>query len=192
MEAGEAQTGSCMLLLQKRQSKLITPCMITKVFRSLFPELPVEFSSIYSLDESVSRLQARCVGHSTHALSKQLVVGSVNLDRVLLERSIPVVENPFKPRFVGTFKQKDRKVQLVGLFGVKKWISFYNFSVVLFFTFITLLSIIAAVANPTKSWFAPLICLSLCIMHIACIKFFQWLSRSDVSWLSLAITETLS
>ena len=151
---------------------------------------PVEFISLYSLSESLTRLKAATKSWSLFNVSEQAAVGRVSETRVSLRRVIPMMGNSFKPMFVGRFGQANGKVVLTGRFtlgwGVKLFMGYWFGFCAIFVA----LSLLAALRKPDAA-FMPLAGIGMFALGLGMTRLFFWFSRNDPVWLSDVIRTAL-
>jgi len=165
--------------------------MFSSITRFLYGSASVEFSSAYSVDQSVRRLSAATVSSSFKALAKQAAVGTVTESRVSLQRRIPLVHS-FKPYFVGTFRRGDGGVILSGVFRMHRAVQIFMtvwFGFCLLWTVFTAVAVLAIPQNPPL---LPLFGLGMIVFGIALVHLGKWLARNDIAWLSAVISKALA
>jgi hypothetical protein len=156
----------------------------------LYASAPVEFESLFDVDQSVRRL-ADATGRTVFAaVLQQRAVGKVSASRVSLQRVIPFVTNSFKPYFIGEFRVSDHRVVLSGKFTMhwssKLFMSFW-FSFCVFWT----LAVTTAVVIGDAEWWVPFMGVGLMCAGVGLVWLGKWFARNDVAWLSSVIRESL-
>jgi hypothetical protein len=152
----------------------------------------VEFTSDYSLEESVKRLAGIVKKSVFSALTRQELVGKVSSDRVSLQRVIPFFGNSFKPFFIGTFQIKEGKVILSGNFTINRFVKSF---LALWFGFCilwTLIAISTFFGEKPESGLMSFAGLGMLLAGFGIVRFGQWISRGDIAWISKRISEALS
>jgi hypothetical protein len=166
--------------------------MIRWFRRLLYESTPAEFRSAYSLPESVDRLLAATKRSAFSALDETRAVGKVSSESVRLQRVIPMIQNSFKPFFVGSFQVRDGVTVLSGRFGmsifVKVFMTFWLGMVALFAVGFLLANFSSRSSNPAWAAMGPLVMLAAGVALIAAGK---WFARNDVAWLSGIIGHAL-
>jgi hypothetical protein len=163
--------------------------MFRWLWQLLYDSTPVEFRSVYGLEESVERLRAATKRSVFSALSETAAVGKVSEKSVRLQRVIPMVGNSFKPFFLGQFQISNGQVLLIGRFTmlpiVKVFMTFW-------FCFVSLTSVgfLFGSSSPTPVP-AALVPLGMIAGGVAMLVFAKWLARNDVGWLSEVIQGAL-
>jgi len=173
-----------------------------ELFRNLFGNVPVEFRSAFSLEESVSRLRERTSRSLFHSLFRQSAVGRVTADSVRLQRVVPFFGNSFKPIFVGKFLAENGCVILRGRFTT---FSFTKIFMVIWFSFFIAILVLEVlgefgfirfkVVPPQEASLAAISFLFPYIFLVGgalFIKFGWWLSRGDMKYLALVIKAALN
>ena len=90
--------------------------LLSKILHEIFGGIPAQFTSAYSLQESIDRLQSRTKRKSFAGLFEPSTIGRVSAQKVRLQRVVPFVGNSFKPVFRGQFKCEADAVILEGEF----------------------------------------------------------------------------
>jgi hypothetical protein len=154
--------------------------------------IPVEFQSAFGLAESVNRLKGATRRFLFLTIARESAVGSVSAQRVVLRRVIPMLQNSFKPVFVGRFVERDGRVYLAGQFRM-------SWAVRVFMTLwfgmlgLALLFSVAARSLPShSSWVGLLGGIGMATAGVALVTFGKWLSRNDPAWISGVIEGALS
>ncbi|TCV93157.1 hypothetical protein EC912_10517 [Luteibacter rhizovicinus] len=153
---------------------------------------PIKFESAFGMNESVERLKAATSrwGTGLFSVSKERAVGTVTESRVSLYRVIPMVNNSFKPIFVGRFEHDASGVVLVGRFGM-------HWSVKIFLAIwmgICAFGTAASLSSSTSTLNGGVLSLSglgMLAFGIALMWFGAWLSRNDPVWLGDLIGKAL-
>ena len=167
--------------------------MIRWLWQLLYGSTPAEFRSAYGLVESVERLRAATKRSVFSALGETTAVGRVTVERVRLQRVIPMVGNSFKPFFIGRFEERGGAVVLTGKFTMLGFVK-------VFMTFWLGMTALVAVAvllgslgplGPHAGFFRlqPLLMMAAGIGVVAAG---QWFARNDVAWLSGVIERALA
>jgi hypothetical protein len=165
--------------------------MFSAITRFLYGSASVEFGSPYSVDESVRRLSAATESSSFKALAKQAAVGAVTESRVTLQRSIPLIQNSFKPFFVGTFRRRDGGVILSGVFRMHRAVQIFMTFWFGFCLLWTVITTVAVLANPQNPPLLPFFGLGMIVFGVALVLIGKWLARNDIAWLSAVISKAL-
>ncbi len=174
--------------------------MLTRFYRFLFGDVPVEIPSSFPLNESVERLKG-ATRNIFFVLFAQVVVGRVTPKSVRLVRSIPFVGNSFKPIFVGQFVEVDGRVVLRGRFTMFQFSKIFM-SIWLGFLFLwtcataafVLLSFAGVTQVPSDQQFAyffPFAGAGMIVVGILFVRFCWWLSSSDMTYLSNRIVNAI-
>ncbi len=165
--------------------------MLRAIPNALFGTVPVEFHSPLPVSESITRLQNATESSLLGAFVGQVMTGKVTEEKVKLVRSIPFVQNSFKPVFLGRFEPASRGSVLRGAFGlpwpVKAFMTFW-------FGYCVLWTVEAAVAVAKKPevWFFPLAGIGLIVVSYGMVRLIQWFARNDREYLEHAIKRALS
>jgi hypothetical protein len=163
--------------------------MLESIKRIWMGSDPVEFESAFGLEESVERLKAATRRWALFS-PKEAAAGTVTESRVSLQRVIPMVDNSFKPFFVGHFEERGAKVLLVGRFTlnwfVKLFMGFWFFGV-------ASITLTATIANTRALDRLPFVLIGIGMLLFAALllRFGNWLSGKDPAWLSRVIREAL-
>ncbi len=175
--------------------------MFSRLFAFLFGDVPVEFRSAFSLQESVRRLRKVTKRNPLLGLIKEVAAGRVTEAGVRLQRVRPVLANPYKPIFVGRFEDTNGQVYLRGRFTmplVSKIFASTWLSLVLSFLIVTIASGLGIDMIGMGRNVALLPLLSVILAEIILLMFgvallrFSWrLSQSDIGYLTTVITQTL-
>ncbi len=166
--------------------------MIRSFVRGLYGSEPKEFVSAFGLAESVTRLQAATKRSVWSALAETAAVGKVSENAVRLQRVIPMINNSFKPFFIGRFELRGGVTVLTGRFTllplVKAFMSFW-------FGVTGVAAVVILVASsvgkgPDSAIFVlqpPL----MIAFGIGLVAVGKWFARNDVAWLSGVIAGAL-
>jgi hypothetical protein len=173
------------------------------IFDSLFDytgQLKIECKT--SIDDTVRRLQrvidreyGMFPGDANHNLFTSYLNGNVSNDYVVLYRIRPFMGNYlYQPIFIGTFSNASRTAFLVGKFSMRKITKFVFALSSIFFALLEIFVIYAAFRSDASQpmtivsvLFFPAIFLILIAAHL----FLKWLFRSDVKWITDAVTASL-
>jgi hypothetical protein len=150
---------------------------------------PVEFESTFSLDKSVERLQ-QATRRSAMFATQETAVGKVTQSRVSLARTIPMMQNSFKPIFTGSFERKGGKVMLRGRFTLHWFVKLFLVFWIGIATFIGVVGTLAAMRD-SKAAAVPFFTLIMVLFAFGLLRFGAWLSRNDPAWLSAVIRNAL-
>jgi len=173
------------------------------IFDSIFDYTgEVKIESKTSIDDTVRRLQ-RVIdreydifsGDPNHNLFTSYLNGNVSNDSVLLYRVRPFMGNYlYQPIFGGKFSHSSHAVFLVGKFSMRKITKFVFAISSIFFALLEIFVIYAAFRSDASQaitivsiLFFPAIFLILIAAHL----FLKWLFRSDVKWITDAVTASL-
>jgi hypothetical protein len=96
--------------------------MLRAVWRFVFPCVPVELRSALPPEEASRRVRAATEPSLLRALFKTCVWGTVSVDRVRLERLVPLLGNNFKPVFTGAFVADGGGSVLRGQFAARRFV----------------------------------------------------------------------
>jgi hypothetical protein len=166
--------------------------MFRKLTSLIFASADSRYESAYSLEESLQRLRAATTKSHFGALARQAAIGKVTESLVSLQRSIPFVQNSFKPFFVGRFETSGNGVVLVGQFSMhwstKAFMVFWFGFCVLW----TVLATSAVLSKPSVDWFFPLAGVGMVTAGTVLVLLGKWFARNDVQWLSRVLNEALS
>ena len=165
--------------------------MLTKVFDSLFGNVPVQFPSDFPLSESVARLRERTKRSVFVSLFERSAAGPVTESRVRLQRVIPFFGNSFKPIFVGAFTQSHGRVVLQGRFTMFLFSKVFMTTWLSFALVWTILAESLSVARDGPRSL-PLVGLVFFAVGIGFIRGCWWLSRNDIAYLTSVIRAALS
>lgn len=154
---------------------------------------PVEFASVFTVEESIARLRAVT---RTNSILAQLdldecVAGTVRADRVVLRRIIPLLHNSFRLLFIGRFESHDGKSTLRGRFIMGL---FTRVFLAFWFGILSVLAILGCLAfadSPRTSWTIPLGCIALIGLGLAFARVGLWFSRNDPKVIAQAISAAL-
>jgi hypothetical protein len=151
---------------------------------------PVEFESEFGMVESVARLKAATRRWGAFTLTKNVATGTVTQSRVLLERKVPMVSNPFKPVFHGRFETIRGKTLLTGRF-TPHW--FVRLFIVTWPAFCVLANVLPDFADESRAQLLPELVISAGMMAagLAVMLVIWSLSRDDPAWLSDVINNAL-
>ncbi|MHC4889323.1 MAG: cytochrome c oxidase assembly factor Coa1 family protein [Planctomycetota bacterium] len=165
--------------------------MVKSLDKTIFGTRAVEFTSDYSLEESVERLAGIVKRSVFSALTRQELVGKVSSDRVSLQRVIPFFGNSFKPFFIGTFHIKEGKIVLRGNFTIHRLVKAF---LALWFGFCilwTFISIGAYLGERPRSSLMSFAGLGMLLAGFGIVRFGQLISHGDMAWISKRISEAL-
>lgn len=152
---------------------------------------PTTFPSVHGLDESVRRLRALTPRRRPKSVIGAVAVGTVSVQRVVLHRSLPYVQNSFKPVFRGRFEESHGGVQLVGRFSMP-WstklvlVAWFGLCGSLF-----VLDFIAFIRTGALRWQDPSAALGLTLAGLLLLGLGKWFARDDVRWLSVFVEGAL-
>ncbi len=158
----------------------------------LFGSIPAEFTSDFSMEESVERLRAVVKRSIFQALFEEAGVGKVTANRVSLQRVIPMVGNSFKPFFIGSFRTRGQRVVLSGRFTVLPLVKVF---MAFWFGDLGLMIVVAGIplliaGNPNGA-LAFLFLLGFTALGYGMVRLGQWFARNDLAWLSALIRRAL-
>jgi len=166
--------------------------MIQWLRRLLYESMAAEFRSAYSVAESVERLRAATKRSAFSAMGNAAAVGKVSPDSVRLQRVMPMIQNSFKPFFVGRFESRQGVTLLTGRLGMsmftKIFMSFWLIMVALFAVGFSVGSMRATTPYPQPIVLGPFLMLAAGLGMVALGK---WFARNDVAWLSGVIAQAL-
>jgi hypothetical protein len=165
--------------------------MLSRLFAFLFGDVPVEFRSAFSLQESVQRLRNVTKRNVFLGLFNEVSVGRVTETSVRLQRVRPAFANPYKPIFVGKFEEMNGRVSLRGRFTMPL------FSKIFMSAWLTLALVFSIVTTARKfgvgivrmdrdlvGAFFPI---TLLMFGVVLLRFSWWLSRTDIGYLTKVI-----
>jgi hypothetical protein len=160
---------------------------------------PVEFESMFSLEESVSHLRSATRQSIFSTLTQEAAVGPVSVGRVRLQHVKPPFANSFKPFFIGQFRDINGHIVLTGRFTmlwfVKAFLTFWFGFCALWTILATLGAVITAIGSrpgdPTI-WILPFAGFGMFAIGIGFVSFARKLSEKDVDYLSRVIRGALS
>ncbi len=165
--------------------------MIRPIVDFLYGSTPAEFPSSYPPAEAVERLRAATKRSAFSALAGQAAVGKVTEERVSLQRVIPLVNNGFKPFFVGQFQTRNGTTVLVGRFGMtiftKVFMTFWLGMVLVIAIGVLLGGAVKGASGAMQ--FAPFLMFGA---GLGLIGLGKWFARNDVKWLTKVISEALA
>jgi hypothetical protein len=158
----------------------------------LYGSSPAEFVSVYGLSESVERLAAATKRSVFSSWGETSAVGKVSESQVRLQRVIPMINNSFKPFFLGRFEVRDGVTVLTGRFTLTPFVKIF---MTVWFGMLLLVGggiLVSGIKGPGSAppfvLFQPLLMVGGGILLVA---FGKWLSRNDVAWLSSVIGRAL-
>jgi hypothetical protein len=168
------------------------------MFKKLFDKTKVEFTSKYSIDESVIRLKDVVRSGWSLLPIRASLYGWITRKRIRLYWGESFGQNSIKPFFIGSFHHSHGKVVLSGNYTVHPLIKLSIviwFGVILIMTVGILIIIIRDVGSgelSTSDIKAVGFMLFFSIISVLSVKLGQRFSRNDISNISKAIEETLS
>ena len=143
------------------------------------------------LDVAVKRLQMKVDSAILPWTASGAMFGTVSRDHVRIQRVHPRIQNSFKPVFIGAFSEADDATQLIGVVRLNRFIQLY----ITFWLGLVSLSLIlfsvAAMLNPSQSWFIPFIAVLMVVSGAALIYLSNWLTRNDTAWLKTHIEKAI-
>lgn len=119
-------------------------------------------------------------------------VGTVDAQRVRLQRVIPMISNGFKPWFIGRFESRADGVHLVGRFTLLPWVKVMLacwLGLALAAALLGAWGVVYPAARPPALSYTVLLPLSVFGLLIPGIG--RWVARGDVEWLSNVIRNAL-
>lgn len=160
----------------------------------LYWEETAKYESIYSIDESVKRLQD-IVNAEDAFFPKQRIKGKATRDYVRLYRDIPFVRNDIKPFFIGKFQQPDGKTVLKGAYSshisvyiiLCIWCSLF----IIFPIFSAIVIIDSGKGSILDLWPFLLVSLLMIAGGILSVKICRRFSGNDIDYISKFIEDTL-
>ncbi|MFC1751423.1 hypothetical protein ACFL2V_21835 [Pseudomonadota bacterium] len=154
-----------------------------RIIQLIYHSEPFEMSFDLPLKKAVDRLHSKVGRTAFSCLLSQGMVGSVSEEKVHVQRVIPMVQNSFKPVFVGSFRQEGDKTVLS---GVLRFSRFNQVSMSIWFGFIILwilISLVFVALKPADAWFFPLGGILMFALGVGLVKVCKWFSRNDKDWL---------
>ena len=159
---------------------------------------PVEFESMFSLEESVSHLRSATRRSMFSTLARE-AAGPVSAGRVRLQHVKPFFSNSFKLFFIGRFRDVNGQVVLTGRFTmlwfVKVFLTFWFGFCALWTILATLAAVITSIGgrpgDPTI-WIFPFVGFGMFAIGIGFVSFARKLSEKDMDYLSGVIRSALS
>ena len=160
---------------------------------------PVEFESMFSLEESVSHLRSATRRSMFSTLAREAAVGPVSVGRVRLQHVKPFFANSLKPFFIGRFRDVNGHVVLTGRFTmlwfVKAFLTFWFGFCALWTILAAVLAVITAIgsrAGDPTIWIFPFVGFGMFAIGVGFVSFARKLSEKDVDYLSRVIRGALS
>ncbi len=74
---------------------------------------------------------------------------------------------------------------------MKRWFVVYQCVGLVFLASLSALSLLAAIIQPQTAWWLPLVFLGLMVLAAGNVRWWQWISRGSIAWLSHRIKRTL-
>lgn len=176
---------------RRRSAWIAVP--MRRVLNFVYGSTPATFDSSFSLEKSVRRVEAATRRSNLSALASQQAVGQVCEDKVVLQRSIPFVANPYKPIFVGRFERSGSRVVLKGRFTMHWFIKAmltYCFGFGLVWTALATYSRLAS--DRAGEWWLPLAGVAMLGVGFSLVWIGKYFARKDVAWLSGVINSALT
>ena len=165
--------------------------MIQSLKRLLYESTVVEFRSAYSVTESVERLRAATKNSVFSAIGETSAVGNVSPDRVRLQRVIPMIQNSFKPFYVGRFESRDGVTVLTGRFGMSMFVKIFMTFWLGMVTFIGAGLVLGTSWKTANSAWVALGPLFMLAAGLGLVVLGKWFARNDVAWLTGVIGQAL-
>jgi hypothetical protein len=166
--------------------------MIRRFLATFYSDEPLEFRTEMTLDRAVASLRSATSRSIFNAIAREAATGKVTEQKVVLQRTIPLMGNSFKPFFVGRFSSESGETILRGVFTMhwmtKAFMAFW-FG---FCSIWTLLALYIAAAKPIELWFFPAGGLGMLFVGLAIVRFGKWLARNDQHYLCGVISKALS
>jgi len=157
----------------------------------LYGSVPASFETDLPLDQAVARLRETTGGSPLDAFPHEAAVGTVTVQRVSLQRSIPLFANSFKPIFVGRFSSEAGRTVLRGAFAMHWIVKAFMTCWFGFCLLWTLLATTMVLIKPNEVWFFPFAGLGMMFAGFAIVHLSKWLARNDSKYLSTVIENAL-
>jgi len=159
---------------------------------------PVAFRSRAPIEVCVRRLKAIVKRNSPafaffSASSRPLLVGRVEKDKVALHRILPLIGNPYKPYFYGTFTHEGDATVLRGQFTMSRLVKTL-WSLLLIVPVVVALVLAISLIDPnTRTQASPLILVMVivAVIDIGLAAITKKVSYRDVTWISETIKSAL-
>jgi hypothetical protein len=156
----------------------------------LFDSMFVQFGSRHSLSQSLDRLRRRVRRwYSFETWWRECAVGAVTSTRVRIVRAHPLLRNNARPYFCGRLSAKDGRVTLEGRFALHLVTRIFLGGWLGLWLLVTLVAVIAAVAQPRTYALAPLFGTGMVTLGLVLVYAEKSRWDDDVLWLSDLIRE---
>lgn len=165
---------------------------MNKLISIIFGSETLELVFDVPIDVAVERLRSEVSRTTLSRFTSQRMVGSVSEKRTYIHRVIPMVQNSFKPIFIGSFSEKNNKTILSGILRLHRFTQVFVAIWLGFIAIWTIVACIGAVAKPSEAWFFPLAGLFMFGVGLILLSLGQWFARNDKSWLENAINNAIS
>lgn len=164
---------------------------MNKIAQFLYASEPLEIVFDVPVDMAVARLSSKVNRTYFSNFKSQRMVGRVSEDDVVIQRVIPMVQNSFKPVFIGAFESEENQTSLNGVLRfhriVQIFMTFWFLCVALF----TIQSLMHFSMVDGSDWLSVIVSLAMLLFGILLVKIGKWFSRNDKAWLTKAITSAI-
>lgn len=155
----------------------------------LFGSTPIEFTTDYSLEDSLRRLAAVTRAPRLFGSSEESAVGRVSAERIELVRVRPHINNSFKPVFTGRFVDDGAGLVLRGSFAVHRAVRVF---VALWLVLLSAFTVILIAGRGFDAVGFLVVTAGMAVLMVAIVALGRWLSRDDPAWIADVVRQALT
>lgn len=164
---------------------------MNKIAQFLYATEPMEIVFDVPLDMAIERLGAKVNRTYFSNLKSQRMVGYVSEEAVAIQRVIPMVQNSFKPVFIGAFESEENQTSLNGVLRFHRIVQIFMTFWFIFVALFIIQSLIQFSLVDAGAWLSVIASLAMLVFGILLVKVGKWFSRNDKAWLTKAITAAI-
>jgi hypothetical protein len=158
----------------------------------IFGSESLELSFEVPMAQAIERLRNEVSRTSFSRITSEGMVGIVNEENTKIQRVIPMVQNSFKPIFIGSFIKREGQTVLSGVLRFHRLVQIFMSIWFGFTSLWVLLTLVTVVAKPSEEWFFPLFGVLMLAFGVGLVKLGKWFSRNDKKWLSEHICDAVN
>lgn len=168
---------------------------IYHAIKYLYGSIPFEVQSDFDIEESILKL-SKIVSSIPYPINELRIRGFVSKNRISFRKTIPFIQNSFKPIFVGKLVKIEDCVVLKGKFSVH-WLTRLFYTIVwLFLVTVAFLPIIGYLINKDNNFISVMtmffVGLCMWVASVGLVVLGRRFSRNDTKYLSDIVKQTLS
>ena len=177
--------------------------MIKRIYKTIYETRLASFPAMGSPADAAKRLSQVVRPSVFHTLFKQAVVGKVSVDKAVLSRHRPWINNSFKPIFTGQFNHRNGHTVLNGAFSMhwfpKIFISIWFGLLIAICVLSLTVGIVEDLDKGSSVWDGIVaglgisaVAAGIALLGYGLLLFGKRISRGDVEYISSVIQEAFS